>query len=109
MLPGNEKILISNEAGIVHFRENTASISSASADQQMLELYPAISKSEVFINNNNPENLKVNIYNARGTISRTCMIRPGENRLDISRLPAGLYFARPVELIAQPLKFEKLN
>ncbi len=78
---------ISNSVGIRNKKSSAISI------------YPNPAKNEIFVRNNNTNNLKIAIYDITGQLVKTTNISNvnGTTKIAIDELPTGLYFINSIE------------
>ena len=89
--PDNEKLMIANWGGIIHFKEKATSASKTLIKQDLFSIYPAIVSNECIVECKK-EHLDICILDHKGVVVRKLTLRMGENSVDVSSLNPGVYY-----------------
>lgn len=96
---GNIKYICAGNSSFIQIAQTQSEIITGKAvDDVSIAPNPALNYFTLYLNNNNTESVQMNVTNSNGNIliSKKIMMQAGSNKyfVDISYLPAGIYFVQ---------------
>jgi hypothetical protein len=82
------------EGAVVNIRPNSGVGISKKAESSQHLLYPNPTNGLIYFNNTSDKTVTMELYNSAGSLKKLSALNTGENVIDISSFPSGLYLIR---------------